>query len=34
MFTTRITPKTSVSPLAMRNSKAAENRPLRDWVTK
>ena len=32
MLTIFITPKASVSPLAMRNSSAAENSPLRVWV--
>jgi hypothetical protein len=34
MLTMRITPKTSVRPLAMRNSSAAEKRPFRVWVRK
>ena len=32
MFTIRITPKTSVRPLAIRNSSAAENRPFSVWM--
>ena len=32
MLTMRITPKASVRPLAIRNSSAAENRPLSVWV--
>ena len=32
MLTIFITPNVSVRPLAMRNSSAAENRPLRVWV--
>ena len=32
MLTIRITPNTSVSPLAIRNSRAAEKRPFRVCV--
>ena len=32
MLTIFITPNESVSPLAIRNSSAAEKSPLRDWV--
>ncbi len=34
MLTIRITPNASVRPLAIRNSSAAENRPLSVWTMK